>query len=359
MNMAIHLHRLKARYYPYVLRFKSPSGTSQGVLTERPIWVLLLSERDNPTVYGIGECAPLKGFSKDDFPGFKAMLHQLCEDKDPCHYLHNDKLNPFPSIRFGLEMALTDLRNGGRRLLFKSDFTRGKSPIVINGLIWMGSYREMQARIEEKIAAGFRCLKMKIGAIDFEEELSLLRQIRKHFSADELELRVDANGAFTAKEATLRLQQLAELEIHSIEQPIRPGQPDAMADLCRKSPIPIALDEEIAGVLAPEDKLRLLQHIRPHYIILKPTLVGGFEEAEAWIRLAESFGIGWWITSALESTIGLNAIAQWTFTLNNPMPQGLGTGQLYVNNFTSPLFLDGDRLFYHPRGHWHFPAEWQ
>jgi o-succinylbenzoate synthase len=278
-------------------------------------------------------------------------LLQICEQIDYfCQF--PEELKTWPSIRFGLETALRDLRNGGQRLLFPSEFTRGKQGIPINGLIWMGTPEFMKQQIRTKLDAGFRCIKMKIGALDFETEFELLKSIRQEFSAEEITLRVDANCAYTYQAALENLKRLSDLQIHSIEQPIETGRWDQMAELCSQSPVPIALDEELIGITSEKEMQKLVETIRPAYLILKPSLHGGFAGCEQWIRQAEKAGLGWWITSALESNIGLNAIAQWTFHMNARNEQGLGTGQLFTNNFDSPLEIKGERLWYRPEKEW-------
>ena len=249
-------------------------------------------------------------------------------------------------------MAFLSLKSENPYLLFPSDFTNNTESIVINGLVWMGEPSFMKEQIEEKLAQGFNCIKLKIGAIDFQKELELLQFIRSHFSAEQIEIRVDANGAFALNEALDKLNQLKVFQLHSIEQPIKKGNTQAMADLCESTPFPIALDEELIGVFSLKEKEALLQKIRPQYIILKPSFVGGFRGTQEWIDLAEKYNIGWWITSALESNIGLNAIAQWTFLLNSKMPQGLGTGALYTNNFDSPLEVSEGQLWYNNTKNW-------
>lgn len=343
---------LEACYSKYLLHFKNPSGTSRGTLTDKETFFVKIRDTENPSCWGIGECALFRGLSADDRPGYEDKLQEVCRNINQPDW---SALSDWSSIRFGVETALRDLAQGGKRILFSSDFTNGKQGIEINGLIWMGDRATMQRRIEEKLEAGFRCIKLKIGAIDFEAELLLLRTIRQRYSRDDIELRVDANGAFSAANAISRLESLARYELHSIEQPIRQGQWEAMAELCRNTPIPIALDEELIGVNGVEQKSALLDAINPQYIVLKPALVGGFGGAEEWIRLAEDRKTGWWITSALESDIGLNALAQWTATLNNPMPQGLGTGQLFTNNITSPLRQQGKQLYHDPSAGWEIP----
>jgi o-succinylbenzoate synthase len=345
MTLSALPEHLRARCFPYELHFKQPAGTSRGVLHHKISWMLVLE--DETGRQGLGECGPLAGLSYDDRPDFGTRLQRLCEQFNQQEWgTFDETLLYYPAMRFGFEMALHDYVGGGNRKLFQSEFVTGQAGQAINGLIWMGDAAFMQQQIEDKLAAGFRCLKLKIGALDFATELGLLQQLRRQFSAATLELRVDANGAFSVAEASEKLKRLAELELHSIEQPIKAGQTAAMAQLCAQSPLPIALDEELIGIFDAGEMADLLDQIKPQYIILKPTLLGGFEAAEAWIEVAESRGIGWWVTSALESNIGLNAIAQWTATLNNPLPQGLGTGQLYTNNIPSPLHIEAGKLYH-------------
>ena len=265
-----------------------------------------------------------------------------------------EALMEFPSIQFGVEMAFQSLVSETPFLLFPSAFTQEEKSIAINGLIWMGEPAFMKQQIEEKLAEGFKCVKLKIGAIDFDHELELLRFIRANFNENQIELRVDANGAFDANNALYKLSQLTEFKLHSIEQPIAKNNTDRMAELCKTTPFPIALDEELIGVYSIMDKEALLIKIKPQYIILKPSFVGGFRGTQEWITLAEKHNIGWWITSALESNIGLNAIAQWTFLQQNVMPQGLGTGALYTNNFDCPLHVDQGQLWYIKNEKWEF-----
>lgn len=334
---------LKACYQKYVLHFKEPSGTSRGILREKETYFIRIWEDTEPEKVGLGECALFRGLSAEDSPEYEQRLEEVCRN---IGQLQISDLTAWSSIRFGVEMALADLRHGGKRFYFPSAFTDSGGEIGINGLVWMGNREEMLRRIQQKLDAGFRCIKLKIGAIDFEAELSLLRYIRKQCGVRDVELRVDANGAFRPEEALRRLEALAGFDLHSIEQPIRQGQWETMQDLCRRTPVPIALDEELIGVNELFRKKILLDTIAPQYIILKPALCGGFSGAEEWIRLAEERQIGWWVTSALESNVGLNALAQWTATLENPMPQGLGTGQLYTDNLPSPLYQSGSKLCY-------------
>ena len=342
---------MKATYHKYILQFKRPSGTSRGVMTEKETWFIVL-EKDGKK--GIGECGILRGLSADDRPDYEAKLKWTC---DNIHLGENklwDALIEFPSIQFGVEMAFPPLASETPFLLFPSAFTKGQKSIEINGLVWMGEESFMKQQIEEKLADGFRCVKLKIGAIDFDQELQLLRYIRQHFTSEQVEIRVDANGAFDVSLALDKLNQLAGFKLHSIEQPIQKNNTDSMAGLCKITPIPIALDEELIGVFSLEEKEALLQKINPQYIILKPSFVGGFRGTKEWILLAEKYNVGWWITSALESNIGLNAIAQWTFLQHNSMPQGLGTGALYTNNFDCPLQVSQGQLWYKKELGWTF-----
>ncbi|WP_455587630.1 o-succinylbenzoate synthase [Bacteroides sp.] len=330
---------------PRRLHFKQPAGTSRGTYTTRDIWYLYLTSDEYPGRVGVGECAPLPKLSCDDVPDYESVLSRICNQVVADGALEVESLRNYPSILFGLETAFRHLETGSFAL-WDTPFSRGEAGIPINGLIWMGDYKKMLEQIEVKMSMGFRCIKLKIGAINFEEELSLLRFIRSHFSAKEIELRVDANGAFSPADAMDKLKRLAELDLHSIEQPIRAGQWEEMARLTAGTPLPIALDEELIGVNAFEDKQRLLDTIRPQYIILKPSLHGGIVGGCEWIEEAERRNIGWWITSALESNIGLNAIAHWCATFNNPLPQGLGTGALFTDNVEMPLEVRKDCLWY-------------
>lgn len=340
-----------ATYQKHILQFKQPSGTSRGVLKIKETWFLTVNANGKQ---GIGECGMFKGLSVDDRPDFEAKLQWLCDNINLDLAILLYELTEFPSIQFGLEMALKSLEAEDSFELFPSEFTKGEKSIPINGLIWMGSEAFMRQQIRDKIEAGFTCIKMKIGAIDFQTEIQLLKSIRSEFSSTDIELRVDANGAFSAAEALEKLQRLSELDLHSIEQPIKQGQIKNMARLCSETPLPIALDEELIGIFSNERKKELLEIIKPQYIILKPTLVGGFKGSDDWIGIAESNNIGWWITSALESNVGLNAIAQYTFNKQNDLPQGLGTGSLFTNNIESPLEVKNGALHYNTRNSWNF-----
>lgn len=342
---------MQATYHKYILDFKRPSGTSRGVLTQKETWFLIL-EKDGRT--GIGECGILRSLSCDDRPDYEEKLKWVCENIHLGEEKLWEELRDFPSIQFGVEMAFRSLAANDPFLLFPSDFTQGKAAIPINGLVWMGEEQFMKEQIIQKIEGGFKCIKLKIGAIDFETEIDLLKYIRREFSSEEIEIRVDANGAFSPAEALEKLKRLSELELHSIEQPIKQGQPEEMAKLCESTPLPIALDEELIGVSDVTEKKKLLQTIKPQYLIFKPSLIGGIKGTREWIDLLEEKEAHWWITSALESNVGLNAIAQFTFTLDNPMPQGLGTGGLYTNNFESPLEVASGELWYRPSQKWNF-----
>jgi len=326
-----------------LLHFRQPAGTSRGVYTERRIWLVHVSDG---SAVGIGECAPLPQLSCDDIPGYTEVLRRFCDHVEQTGEIDYEALRNYPSMLFGLETALLSLRNGA--CLFDTPFSRGEQGIPINGLVWMGSFDEMLQRIEEKLGQGFRCVKLKIGAIDFDEEIALLKRIRERFGPREVELRVDANGAFTYDEALYKLELLSQYALHSIEQPIKAGQWANMAELCRDAPLRIALDEELIGINDPDQKRQMLNIIKPAYVILKPSLHGGMAGCREWIDIARNMGIGSWITSALESNVGLNAIAQWCSEVyGDPitMPQGLGTGQLFTDNITMPLQIRGDRLW--------------
>jgi len=340
---------MKVTYKKYILNFKSPSGTSRGIMSEKETWFIILEDQGK---LGIGECGLLRGLSIDDRPDYEEKLQWVCQNIHLGQEQLWDALIAFPSIQFGIEMAFLSLQSKTPFELFPSAFTRGNKDIRINGLVWMGNEAFMKTQIEEKLNQGFTCIKLKIGAIDFEKELELLRYIRQHFDANTIEIRVDANGAFNSQEALEKLNQLAVFELHSIEQPIPKNNCDFMADLCKKTPIPIALDEELIGVFEASEKVALLKKIQPQYIILKPSLVGGCKGTLEWISIANSLNIDWWITSALESNIGLNAITQFTFTLQNPLPQGLGTGGLYTNNFDCPLEIDSGHIQYNTTKNW-------
>ncbi len=340
---------MKATYKKYILDFKNPSGTSRGVLTQKETWFLII---ENDQKRGVGECGILRGLSIDDRPDYEEKLKWVCQNISMGKDQLWESLIEFPSIQFGVEMAFQSLESENPFLLFQSHFTLGQKSIPINGLIWMGNPEFMKQQIEEKLAAGFNCIKLKIGAIDFDKELELLGYIRQNFTPQQIEIRVDANGAFNESDALYKINKLSGYQLHSIEQPIQKNNTDMMSELCKNSKIDIALDEELIGVFSYQEKEDLLIKIMPKYIILKPSFVGGFRGTNEWISIAEKLNIGWWITSALESNIGLNAIAQFTFLKQNLMPQGLGTGGLFMNNFDCPLEVKKGQLFYNPALKW-------
>ena len=361
------------------LHFKQPAGTSRGVYTTRHSYYLTLTSDEMPGVEGVGECATLPDLSCDAKPEYEMTLRQVCQMVEQMGRIPYDMIRAYPSITFGLETAFASFFDAAKKFLeivpaegsssssemlkqkgvsvpagmenlvdlFDSPFGKGEEGITINGLVWMGTYEEMLARLEEKLQAGFHCVKLKIGAIDFFKELDLIKRIREVYNKEQVELRVDANGGFSPEDAMSRLEALAQYDIHSIEQPIKQHQWRKMAELCRESPLPIALDEELIGVNVRSMKEALLDTIRPQYIILKPSLHGGMYGCQEWIQLAEQRGIGSWITSALESNVGLNAIALFCARMYGPdvkMPQGLGTGQLFTDNIPMPLEIKGDKL---------------
>jgi O-succinylbenzoate synthase len=334
---------MKANYHQYFLQFKNPSGTSRGVLTHKETWFIVIEKNGKK---GIGECGLLRELSIDDRPDYEEKLQWVCKNISLGEEILWQNLLEFPSIQFGVEMAFQSLKSENPFLLFPSDFTNGQKSISINGLVWMGDEAFMKQQIDQKLADGFHCLKLKIGAIDFEKELQLLHYIRQNYTPEQIEIRVDANGAFDSETALTKLNQISGFKLHSIEQPIAKKQHDRMAELCKTTPIPIALDEELIGVFTIDEKAALLHKMKPQFIILKPSFLGGFRGTKEWIDLAEKLNIGWWITSALESNVGLNAIAQWTYLQKNLMPQGLGTGSLYTNNFDCPLEVKNGRLHY-------------
>lgn len=345
---------VRAEYIHHPLHFNRPAGTSRGVLHHKDCWFLKLTREDGTN--GWGEVSFIPGISLEDPDEMEIRLDHVCKlvsrgEMDP-----SQSLPSLPGIQFALETALKDLEQGGNRVLYPSGFTDGLSGIPTNGLIWMGDRAFMVEQIRRLLEMGYRVLKMKVGALDFKEELDLLKWIRAVYGAANLEIRLDANGAWDPEDARVKLDSLAYYGIHSIEQPIAAGQPEAMSALCLESAIPVALDEELIGVTTTVERIEILQSIRPHYIILKPGLLGGTSVAEEWISAAQELNIGWWVTSALESNIGLNAIAQWTWQLEVNMPQGLGTGQLYRNNIPSPLEMEGDRLWYRKGQPWNLES---
>lgn len=354
--------KVKFEVYPHVLQFKFEAGTSRGSFIEKETWFIKAYEIDEHSVFGVGEASPLKGLSIDYEKDYSLKLLAVLDSLEGMDFPEDQQEllgfikvntpNEMPSLRFGVETALLDLLSGGKKMIFDTPFSRGEKSIPINGLIWMGDKDFMQSQIDEKLKSGFDCIKIKIGAIDFSQELSLLEQIRERYTADEITLRVDANGAFTKENALDKLNALAEFDIHSIEQPVTPGLTDLMKRLCQQSILPIALDEELIGIESKQEMVQLLNEIRPAYIVLKPSLLGGVLACREWIEVAESMNIGWWMTSMLESNVGLNAIAQFASTYKNLDHQGLGTGQLYTNNINSPLVIRKGQLKYNSKAKW-------
>lgn len=352
----------KAFWKKHVLNFSSSRGTSRGVLNSKPSYFIVLEDSDSGR-RGIGECGILPGLSCDDRPGYEEMLTSVTEAWLAARSSGLEALNEWPSIKFGFETAQLHLQNGGFSRLFDTSFSHGNEGIEINGLVWMNSYEVMLKELQSKIELGFSCIKIKIGAVDFDNELKLIQHIRKQFCSDDIKIRVDANGAFSPEEAPAKLDVLSKLNLHSIEQPIKAGQWREMEKLCRNTPIPIALDEELIGLNTSEKRKEMMAAIKPQAVILKPSLVGGFEVCDEWIDLCEKNNAFWWATSALESNIGLNAIAQYTASKINPPPkgegsviaQGLGTGLLYTNNIPSPLEIRGSKLFYNRDNSWEIP----
>ena len=336
---------IKTRIIPEVLHFKKKIGTSRAWYTQRKVWYITVCDTDHPGNIGWGEAAPLPLLSIDDRDDFEEMLKKALTELEQTNTINRSKWKMFPSILFAIDTALQHLY-AKSFALWDTPFSRSEQGIQINGLIWMGDRDNMLSQIEDKLKQGFKCIKLKIGAIHWNEELSLLESIRREYSADLIELRVDANGAFSPNEALNKLHDLSAFDLHSIEQPIKQGQINICQKIISQSPIPIALDEELIGIVDYHDKENLIKQLSPHYLIIKPSLIGGFKECEEWITLANTHNIKWWITSALESNIGLNAIAQWTATLNTKLPQGLGTGALFINNINLPLKIKGDRLWF-------------
>ncbi|MDC9721444.1 MAG: o-succinylbenzoate synthase [Urechidicola sp.] len=342
---------MKATFQKYILNFKQASGTSRGILRTKETYFLFITKNGKR---GVGECGLFRGLSIEDKPDYEEKLQWLCDNINLEKDFLLSEFKEFPSIQFGLEQALLSLKSKQPFELFPSVFTKGKESIPINGLIWMGSKDFMQQQIKDKLKSGFTTIKLKIGAIDFDTELDLLKSIRKEFTKEEIELRVDANGAFNPDNALEKLKRLSDFDLHSIEQPIKQGQWQEMARLCETTPLPIALDEELIGVFDVTKKEELLLTIKPQFIILKPSLIGGFKGSLEWIELADKMNIAWWITSALESNVGLNAITQFTHSLNVTMPQGLGTGGLFTNNFKCPLEINNGQIQYNSSKNWDF-----
>ncbi|MGC4022784.1 MAG: o-succinylbenzoate synthase [Cyclobacteriaceae bacterium] len=365
---------LRASVHPFVFNFSFAARTSRGPMTEKTSWFIRLWDDSKPEVYGLGECGPLPGLSKKHGIEFQTVLDGEIKNFESKNlslpageglaalsdFFQSNKISrEYSSIAFGLETALLDLINGGQRVIFKNKFL-DQTPIPINGLVWMGGLDFMLQQVEIKIRDGYKCVKLKVGGLDFEKECDVLQYIRRKYFRDNIEIRLDANGAFRKEDALDKLNSLKRFNVHSIEQPIKPGLPE-MEEICAKSPIPIAFDEELIAINSSDEKDKLLAKLKPKYIILKPTLHGGLLGCAEWIKVAEKNNIGWWITSALESNVGLNAIAQFTSQYNSSLYHGLGTGQIYANNFPSPLYADKGILKHEPKEKWDlvslFPEE--
>jgi o-succinylbenzoate synthase len=341
-----------ASYFKHELQFKKPARTSRGEMTSHTVYYIQLQQG---TRKAWGEAAPLKGLSIDDRPDFENKLKTCCEFINQGLPIDALDLAEFPSLQFAFETAQLALQFDEPFKLFDNSFYTG-SPISINGLVWMNELTEMLDEAFAKAEQGFTCIKFKVGALDFDAECRMLETFRKRYSAFKMDIRLDANGAFATNEAEEKLKELSRFDIHSIEQPIKQGQHDWMHELCRKNIIDIALDEELIGKRTNEEMKQLLRHIKPQYIILKPTLIGGLGKADEWIQLAQQHTVGWWATSALESNIGLNAIAQWCAQFKSDLPQGLGTGSLYANNIISPLEVYQGNLHYIQQRIWQLPT---
>jgi o-succinylbenzoate synthase len=348
---------LRVSYTKKIFEFSFKARTSRGLMKDKTSWFIRLWHEDDPQVFGLGECGPLPGLSIDSRPDYEEILSSVVNNFNQANFQTADlpsilNLIPagFPSLIFGFETAILDFKNGGFRKIFDNSFFAGE-PIPINGLIWMGDLDFLMGQLNIKIGEGFSCVKLKVGGLNFESECDILEYMRKRYYRENITVRLDANGAFKVDDVLYKLEILARYNIHSIEQPIKPGLPE-MEELCRKSPIPIALDEELIGKETFEEKEKLLSYIKPHYIILKPMLHGGMIGCREWIVIAEKLGIGWWITSSLESNIGLNAICQFTANYAVTLPQGLGTGKIYDNNFESPLEVKQGSIRYNSKYTW-------
>jgi o-succinylbenzoate synthase len=327
--------------------FVFPAGTSRGVLHDKHSWFLKLTDNERPGVTGWGECSPVWGLSPENETGLEKKLTELSQRIEQFDFFLRTGLAEFPSIRFALETALIDFMHGGKQICFETPFTSGKTGIVINGLVWMNTPENALADARKKIESGFNCIKLKIGVYDWNEEEKIIQSLRNEFNAD-IEIRVDANGAFDFEQAKKVMERLAKYNVHSIEQPIKPGQIENIAKLSAEKSTPVALDEELIGKITPEQKNELLAAIKPSYIVIKPSLAGGFSATREWIDAAKKNNLAWWVTSMLETNLGLNAIAQYVATLNPVLPQGLGTGKIYSNNILSPLSVEKNKLYFNP-----------
>ena len=354
---------MKANFKKHTFNFIFPAGTSRGVLHTKDSWFLSIFNEENAT-FGTGECSIIEGLSPDFLDEFtyeqklRSLIEKLKDLALADFFILGNKtsfsengmafLKQFeddPSIKFGLECALMDANNRGDGIIFDNSFSRGESSIPINGLVWMGTKEFMLDQIEQKITAGFKTIKLKIGAIDFESELNLIKGIRKKYSSDDLVIRVDANGAFNASSVYGALKELNKLDVHSIEQPVAPQNSKLLRDLAMEQIIPIALDETLLYFQKTIEKIQILEEIKPQFIVLKPSLHGGLTGTAEWIKMAEERNIPWWMTSALEGSIGLSAIAQFTGNYSINLAQGLGTGGIFSNNLPSNLVVESGKIF--------------
>jgi len=340
----------------HTLRFIKPAKTSRGEYIEKTAYLLWIVTE---TFKVCGEASPLSDLSVDGKVDFSNIVQPYENQFLTFEDLHNllEDWMPYPSLRFALYSAILKAKFQANRIAIQqptksqvwieNEFTHGKEGMKINGLVWMNSIDAMYEEAIHKINAGFTCIKLKVGALDFDAECRLIEKIRKQFSPFKVEIRLDANGGFKNGDALFQLEDLKRFNIHSIEQPIQANQPDLMQEICAKSPIHIALDEELIGIDV-NNSLNLMKKIKPKYIILKPTLLGGFDFCDIWIQHAVSQNVGWWSTSALEGNIGLADIAQWVSAYKPTMPQGLGTGSLFVKNFDPHTKVVGETMFFLP-----------
>lgn len=342
--------RFEVVWKRHLLHFTFEAKTSRDTLHVRPVWFILVKE--NNLLVAVGECAWLNGLSPEKESELEPRLQEVCSNFNE-YLTRPDLLKSWPSLQMAMDMIRAQLNSKQLFNPFPGTFSQGGTEIPINGLVWMGDKDSMLNSIRTKISEGYKCVKLKIGGIDFNDELRILEYIRKDFDENAIEIRLDANGAFEKNKARLKLESLAKFGIHSIEQPIKQGQWNEMANLISYSPIPIALDEELIGITEKDEREKMLEDLKPDYIILKPSLIGGFTSSKEWIDFANKFGIKWWLTSMLESNIALNALCQWVSTQDTGnLPQGLGTGKLYSNNIDCGLNTSGGFIRFNPEVKW-------
>lgn len=357
---------LQASFFKRTFHFSFNARTSRGAMKQRDSWFLKVWDSGSPEVFGIGEAGPVPGLSSEKPTDIHKQLTDVVQKISSGLSLASVRSIPeineqfrsmtlYPSVLVAVETALLDLQSGGKRIIFNNDFVKGK-PVSINGLVWMGGLDVMLQQVSIKIEEGFTCIKLKIGGLNFEKELDILQFVRRKYFRDQINIRLDANGAFKAEQVMYKLMDLSQYDVHSIEQPLKAGS-SFLPELCQKSPIPIALDEELTGISTREGKMELLDRVKPQFLVLKPSLHGGFYGCAEWISLADERGIGWWVTSAMESNVGLNAIAQFASNYPLPLPQGLGTGTIFRDNIPSPLEVKRGTLVYDTQGIWDFSDE--